>query len=169
MTNKPSVNSIALSSSQLRGVSPTREMIRHIRRNPTAITGLVIVIILLVVALLAPLISPYNPDKVDLDALLSSPSHSHWFGTDRLGRDILSRVIYGARISLLVGFVSQTFTLILGMLIGSISGYYGGKTDTFFMRLAEVMLAIPDVLLAIVILAVFGPGIFKVIIALYPE
>ncbi len=154
------------STPRLRGISPTREILSHLRRNPTAMIGMGIILVLLLFAILASVISPYDPDSVNLSSSLLSPSAKHIFGTDKLGRDVLSRVIYGARISLLVGFVSQFVTLVLGMFIGSVSGYFGGKTDTIFMRLAEIMLAIPDILLAIVILAVFGPGIFKVIIAL---
>src|SRR6195256_6453006 len=104
---------------------------RTASHNPLAATGLVLVIIFVIFALFAPWIAPQDPASIDLPARLALPSHAHWFGTDELGRDILSRIIYGARISMLVGSCVVLTSLALGLVIGSIAGYYGGRGDRF--------------------------------------
>ncbi|HEV3317154.1 MAG TPA: ABC transporter permease [Candidatus Angelobacter sp.] len=137
------------------------------RRNRLAAAGMVFVAIFILFALFAPWIAPKDPALLDLPSRLQPPSAIHWFGTDELGRDILSRVIYGARISLLVGGGVVAGSLLLGLIIGSIAGYYGGYTDKFFnVIIMNAFLSFPGILLAIAFVAFLGPGIFKLILAL---
>lgn len=137
------------------------------RRNVLAAAGMVMVAIFVVVALFAPWIAPHKPSDLDLPSRLQPPSASHWFGTDELGRDILSRVIYGAQISMLVGTSVVAGSLLLGLILGSIAGYYGGYTDKFFNAvLMNAFLSFPGILLAIAFVAFLGPGVFNLILAL---
>ncbi len=120
-----------------------------------------------VFALFAPWIAPQDPAFIHLPARLDAPSHAHWFGTDELGRDILSRIIYGARISMLVGSCVVLTSLTLGLIIGSIAGYYGGGIDRFVnVVLMNAFLSFPGILLAIAFVAFRGPGIFNLVLAL---
>ena len=137
------------------------------RRNRLAGAGMVLVSILVVFAIFAPWIAPQNPSAIDLSIRLQPPSAAHWFGTDELGRDILSRVIYGARISMLVGASVVAGSLLIGLVLGSIAGYYGGRIDRFFnVILMNAFLSFPGILLAIAFVAFLGPGIFNLILAL---
>jgi peptide/nickel transport system permease protein len=137
------------------------------RRNPLAALGVVLVLVFVVFALFAPWIAPRDPAFIDLQARLDSPSHAHWFGTDELGRDILSRIIYGARISMLVGGSVVLISLAIGLVIGSVAGYYGGGIDRFVnVILMNAFLSFPGILLAIAFVAFRGPGIFNLILAL---
>ncbi|HZS26283.1 MAG TPA: ABC transporter permease [Candidatus Angelobacter sp.] len=137
------------------------------RRNVLAAAGMVMVAIFVVIALFAPWIAPHKPSDIDLPSRLQPPSASHWFGTDELGRDILSRVIYGAQISMLVGTSVVAGSLLLGLILGSIAGYYGGYTDKFFNAvLMNAFLSFPGILLAIAFVAFLGPGVFNLILAL---
>ncbi len=142
---------------------------RRLRANPGAIVGFVLVGLFVVIALLAPLIAPEDPRAGDLSRLGGSccpgPSAEHWFGIDQQGRDELSRIIYGARFSLLIGVVSVAVGLSIGMILGSIAGYVGGVVDSVIMRLMDVMLSIPGFLLAIGIVAMLGPGLFQIMVA----
>jgi peptide/nickel transport system permease protein len=138
-----------------------------IRRNPLAATGLVLVALFLSLALLAPWLAPQDPAFIDLPARLQNASHAHWFGTDELGRDIFSRIIFGARISMLVGVSVVAGSLLLGLLFGSIAGFYGGAIDRFFnIVVMNAFLSFPGILLAIAFVAFLGPGIFNLILAL---
>src|SRR3981081_150070 len=140
---------------------------RTASHNPLAATGVVLVTIFVVFALFAPWIAPQDPASIDLPARLALPSHAHWFGTDELGRDILSRIIYGARISMLVGSCVVLTSLALGLVIGSIAGYYGGGIDRFVnVVVMNAFLSFPGILLAIAFVAFLGPGIFNLILAL---
>lgn len=137
------------------------------RRNLLASTGMVLVTVFIVFALFAPWIAPQNPSNIDLPSRLQPPSGAHWFGTDELGRDIFSRVIYGARISMLVGGSVVAGSLLLGLVLGSIAGYYGGMADKFFnVIVMNAFLSFPGILLAIAFVAFLGPGIFNLILAL---
>jgi len=137
------------------------------RHNPLAATGAVLVVIFVIFALFAPWIAPQDPASIDLPARLDSPSSAHWFGTDELGRDILSRVIYGARISMLVGSCVVLTSLALGLIIGSVAGYYGGGIDRFVnIVLMNAFLSFPGILIAIAFVAFRGPGIFNLVLAL---
>jgi peptide/nickel transport system permease protein len=140
---------------------------RAARFNPLATVGLCFITIFVLFALLAPLIAPYDPAFIDLPHRLAPPSAQHWFGTDELGRDILSRIIFGARISMLVGASVVTGSLLLGLVIGSLAGYYGGRVDRFVnVIVMNAFLSFPGFLLAIAFVAFVGPGIFNLILAL---
>ncbi|MDH5406774.1 MAG: ABC transporter permease [Candidatus Aminicenantes bacterium] len=136
------------------------------KKNRLALVGLIIVAGLLVVGLFAPFLSPYSVREQDLPNRLSQPSWKHPFGRDEFGRDILSRVIFGARVSLWVGLTVVTISAALGILLGSISGYYGGAVDEVIMRVIDILLAFPGILLAIAMAALLGPGLNNVIVAL---
>ena len=131
-----------------------------------AITGFVIIVGLLICALFAPWIAPYSPDAQNLDQDLEPPGAGHLFGQDDLGRDILSRLIWGARASMIVGFVGVSISMLIGVAIGSIAGYFGGTVDAVIMRVVDVLLAFPGILLAIAIAGILGPSLRNVIFAL---
>lgn len=135
-------------------------------RHRGAAAGLFVVSALLLVALFAPWISPSDPNAQDLDGGLSGFSTSHWLGQDKLGRDLLSRLVHGSRISVAVGLGTVSISLAIGLVAGALSGFFGGKVDHLFMRLADVLLAFPGILLAIAITAVLGPSLRNVLIAL---
>jgi peptide/nickel transport system permease protein len=148
-------------------ISFHRSIAVNARHNPLAAIGIVLVIVFVIFALLAPWVAPQDPAAIDLPSRLSPPSHLHWFGTDELGRDILSRTIYGARISMLVGASVVLASLALGLIIGSIAGYYGGGIDRFVnVVLMNAFLSFPGILIAIAFVAFRGPGIFNLVIAL---
>jgi peptide/nickel transport system permease protein len=135
--------------------------------NLLATVGVILVILLVILALFAPWIAPQDPAAIDLPNRLSSASHSHWLGTDELGRDILSRVVYGARISMFVGSCIVLTSLVLGLIVGSIAGYYGGWIDQFFnVVVMNAFLSFPGILIAIAFVAFRGPGIGNLVVAL---
>jgi peptide/nickel transport system permease protein len=137
------------------------------RHNRLAAAGCVLLAVFLVFALFAPWIAPEDPASNDLPSRLQPPSAAHWFGTDEFGRDILSRVIYGARVSLLVGASVVAGSLLIGLIIGSIAGYYGGVADRFLnVILMNAFLSFPGILLAIAFVAFRGPGVFNLVLAL---
>lgn len=139
----------------------------HVSKNPLAAAGLALVIGFVLCALLAPWIAPRDPAFIELPARLAGPSAAHWLGTDELGRDILSRLLYGARISLTVGASVVTASLFLGLIFGSLAGYYGGLVDRVFTVIVmNAFLAFPGFLLAIAFVAFLGPGLFNLILAL---
>ena len=146
-----------------------REAWSRLRRNPVAIIGFCLVVFFALVAVLAPLIAPYSPLQADLShctpAHCPGPSPAHWLGLDLNGRDELSRLIYGARYSLLIGFVSAASGLSIGLVLGSIAGYAGGFADSLIMRCMDIMLAIPGLLLAIGIVAMLGRGLWQIMVA----
>jgi peptide/nickel transport system permease protein len=146
--------------------SRTRATLETLLRNRLAVVGLVILALLILVAVFAPLIAPFGINDVDVVNRLQSPSWSHLFGTDELGRDVFSRVVIASRVSLRVGFVSVGIALGLGVPIGLVSGFYGGWTDAGLMRAMDVLFSFPAILLAIAILAVLGPGITSAMIAI---
>ena len=137
----------------------------RLRRNRGAEIGAVGLLLLIVVAIFAPVLTPYDPIEMTPRDRLQSPNPQHWLGTDIFGRDILTRLMYGARISLLVGVISVTISILIGVNLGLLAGYYGGRFDALTMRLIDVMLAFPGILLALAIVAVLGPGLFNVMIA----
>jgi peptide/nickel transport system permease protein len=148
-------------------LSRTKRLVRAARMNPLATIGTLLVALFVVLAVFAPLIAPQDPAAIDLPSRLAPPSAAHWFGTDELGRDILSRVIFGARISMLVGVSVVSFSLLLGLIIGSIAGYYGGRVDRFVnVVVMNAFLSFPGILLAIAFVAFLGPGILNLILAL---
>jgi peptide/nickel transport system permease protein len=139
----------------------------RLKRNPGAIVGFVLVLVFVLMAVFAPLLAPFDPRRQGLEGVLGTagPSLDHPFGLDQLGRDQLSRIIFGARFSLLIGVVSVAVGLSVGLVLGSIAGYIGGFVDTVIMRLMDVMLSIPGLLLAIGIVAMLGPGLTQIMIA----
>jgi len=140
---------------------------RLARHNPLAVIGVALVVVFLIGALFAPWISPQDPAHIDLPNRLDPPSARHFFGTDELGRDILSRTIWGARISMFVGSSVVAGSLFLGLIIGSIAGYYGGRIDRFVnIILMNAFLSFPGILIAIAFVAFRGPGIFNLVLAL---
>jgi peptide/nickel transport system permease protein len=142
-------------------------MWRAARHNPLATIGVVLVAMFVCCALFAPWIAPQDPAHLDLPSRLAAPSAAHWFGTDELGRDIVSRVIFGARISMLVGASVVACSLVLGLIVGSIAGYYGGRVDRFVnVIVMNAFLSFPGILLAIAFVAFLGPGVFNLILAL---
>jgi peptide/nickel transport system permease protein len=135
-------------------------------KNKLALVGAAIVVGLIFMAIFAEYIAPYDPLEQNIIMKLKPPSKAHWFGQDPLGRDMLSRIIYGSRISLKVGIATVTISLTVGLIIGSISGYYGGFVDDLFMRIVDILMAFPGILLAIAMVAVLGPDLNHVILAL---
>jgi len=135
--------------------------------NLLATAGVVLVAVFVLCAIFAPWIVPYDPARIDLPARLMGPSPAHWFGTDELGRDVLARIVYGARISMLVGSCVVAASLTLGLIFGSIAGYYGGVTDRVLnVVVMNAFMSFPGILLAIAFVAFLGPGIFNLIFAL---
>lgn len=136
------------------------------RKNSLAVAGGIIVVALLFVAIVAPLISPYNPDDIDRRHVLDAPDVHHPLGTDDLGRDVLSRMIWGSRISLAVGFVAVGIATLIGMILGAFSGYYGGWVDRIIMRFIDIMLAIPTFFLILAVIAFVGSSIWNIMIVI---
>jgi len=139
---------------------------RALRKNPLALVGLIIVMALLLIAALAPLIAPFDPLAQNLAQRLRPPSATHWFGTDSLGRDIFSRIVHGARITLAIVVLVVISVGPVGLLIGTVAGYFGGWVETFLMRVTDVFLAFPRLVLALAFVAVLGPGIENAVIAI---
>lgn len=138
---------------------------RRLRRNKLAMVGIVILVILVACALFADLLAPYALDTQDLMNTFQLPSREHIFGTDEYGRDIYSRCIYGARISLIIGFIAVGFAIVAGVILGSIAGYFGSHVDNAVMRVMDVLMSIPQMLLAISISAALGSGLFNLMLA----
>lgn len=143
-----------------------RIILRRIHKNPLTVAGAVAVTVLAFAALMAPVISPYQPTDLDIDNILSPPSRAHIFGTDDLGRDVFSRMLYGSRVSLSVGLVAVSIAVLIGVSIGSIAGYFGGKTDAALMRFVDVMLTFPTLFLILAVIAVVGPGIYTIMVVI---
>ena len=135
-------------------------------KNKFALTGLIIISLLIVAALFAPIISPYTPSEQNVFERLQAPSLTHIFGTDDLGRDVFTRMVFGARISLAVGFISVFIILVIGTFLGIISGYYGGKTDYIIMRFTDIVLCFPTFFLIILVIAFIEPNIYNVMIVI---
>lgn len=149
-----------------RGASPTAEVWRRFRRNRLGLVGLVIVMVLVLVALMAPLLAPEDPASQSLIFSREPPSREHLLGTDEFGRDILSRLIYGTRITLVVSVSSVLVGVLIGGVLGTIAGYLGGVVDGIIMRIMDLLLAFPYLLLAIIIVSALGPGLTNTIIAI---
>lgn len=139
---------------------------RFIRRNPTGIAAAVAIFAMAVVAALAPWVAPYDPLANDFTSMFSPPGPKHWLGTDAFGRDVLSRLIYGARTALLVGFAASLSGATLGAAIGVVSAYFGGGTDILIQRLSDILLSFPIIILALAIVAILGSGMFNLTAAI---
>lgn len=140
------------------------EMLRQFLKNRGAVFGAVVLALWTVIAVFAPFVAPYDPLEIDFIGR-TAPSPDHFFGTDRLGRDVLSRVLFGARVSLAIGIVSVTIGLTFGTLLGLVAGFYGGRVETVLMRFTDALLAFPGILLALVVIAALGPSLLNVMIA----
>lgn len=145
---------------------PFKEAFKRLLRNKLAIVGMVIVILIILVAIFAPILAPFGYDDQDYMSILQGPSAAHWLGTDNFGRDILSRLIYGSRVSIPVGFICSAFSLVFGCGLGVIAAFYGGVVEEVIMRIMDVLSAIPAMLFAIAVLAALGNGTDKLIIAI---
>mgnify|MGYP001609359270 CR=1 FL=1 len=139
---------------------------RRLRGNRLAMAGLVVVLALVVVAVFAPLLAPYDPVFQDYSSILATPGKQFWLGTDNLGRDALSRLIHGARVSLSVGVFTQVIILAIGLPIGAIAAFAGGRVDNLMMRFVDIVYGFPDLLLIILLRAVFGGSIFMIFLAI---
>lgn len=142
------------------------EFVNSFKRNKTAVLGAVTVLILVLIAVFAPLIAPHDPYLVNLDIQLHKPTTQYLLGTDVYGRDVLSRIIYGSRISLVIGLIPTIISTIIGIILGLISGFYGKKIDYAIMRLADIVLAFPSLLLAMVVMYTLGASLLNIFIAL---
>jgi peptide/nickel transport system permease protein len=139
---------------------------KRFRGNRFAVAGGIVVLVLFVISFLAPYITPYNPTTIDAYHVLLPPSAEHWMGTDELGRDVFTRVVYGARISLLVGFVAVGIYIVIGTLIGLVSGFYGSWIDSALMRFVDIMLCFPTFFLILAVIAMIGPSIWLIMIVI---
>jgi peptide/nickel transport system permease protein len=142
------------------------KLLRRITKHNLALVGLIILVPMFLCAVLAPLISPHDPVEPDLKNILTGPTWSHPFGTDTLGRDVFSRVIYGSRISLLVGFVSVGIATLIGIMIGAVSGYSGGILDELIMRFVDLMMCFPTFFLILAVIALLEPSIWNIMIVI---
>ena len=134
--------------------------------NSLALAGLIIITTVLLAAILAPIISPYDPNFIDIESILIAPSYSHIMGTDGLGRDVFSRMLYGAQISLLVGFVAVGISTGIGIILGSIAGFYRGWVDSLIMRIVDIVLSIPSFFLILAVIAFLTPSIWNIMIVI---
>jgi len=139
---------------------------RRLSKNPSAVIGFVVAVLLTLMAIFAPLIAPYPYQKQDLMHIREAPSLQHIMGTDQLGRDVFSRIVWGSRFSLSIGFLAVLFSSSIGMLLGAVAGYFGGLIDDIIMRLIDILQSIPGILLAIAVSVVLGPGFFNTLLAL---
>jgi len=139
---------------------------KRFSKNRLAVIGAATVACLMVISLLAPFISPYDPTAIDVHNVLSSPGRAHLLGTDELGRDVLSRMVWGSRISLKVGFVAVGVAISIGIIIGAIAGFYGGKADAVLMRFVDIMLAFPTFFLILAVIAILEPSIFTIMMVI---
>lgn len=161
-----SMNEAAVLSNGRKRISQKQMVWRNFVHHRMAILGGVIVSIFVLCAIFAPWVAPHDPFKISLQRVLQPPSFEHPLGTDQLGRDMLSRIIYGARVSLTIGLVAVAIGVLGGVPAGAIAGFYGGKADLIFQRAMDVLLALPGILLALVVIAVLGVGLFNTMIAI---
>lgn len=146
--------------------TPRQVMWRRFRHNPMCLVGISLVLLLILIAIFGPLIAPNDPVLVNTPDRFTPPGREYWFGTDEFGRDIFSRILYGGRIAVQVGLVSVTVAFVGGIVLGLVSGYYGGIVDTILSRLLEIWLSFPDILFVIAVVAILGPSLNTVILAL---
>jgi peptide/nickel transport system permease protein len=143
-----------------------RSLLKQALVNPLALAGFIIISLIFIFAIFAPVFAPYDPNAIDVKAILLAPSSTHWMGTDGLGRDVLSRMLFGGRISLLVGIVAVGIATAIGIFLGAIAGYYRGWVDTVIMRLVDVMLSIPTFFLILAVIAFLTPSIWNIMIVI---
>lgn len=157
---------LGLSAEDIKASNLYRDAWRRLKKNKAAIVSLAAIVLIVLVAVFAPFVAPYEPYAQDLTKICEPPSAEHWCGTDSLGRDVLSRIIFGSRISLLVGVVCEAICVPIGVILGSVAGYYGGKVDMVISRLIEIIASFPFILFAVAVMFVLGPGIMNVFIAI---
>ncbi len=146
--------------------SQTKAFWRYFKRNRLAIGGLITIILIFLIAIFAFLLAPYDPGKTDVSKKLKPPSLEHFLGTDQLGRDVFSRMLFGSRISLSVGFVAVAISIFIGILVGAIAGYYGRWVDSILMRFVDIMLCFPSFFLILTVVALLGPSLFNVMVVI---
>lgn len=168
ITEKKQINKNGEQSSATQStvIGPWKIMWKRLRRNKLAMLGLIVIIIMSLAAIFAPFLTPYGRDQVNLINSNAKPDSTHLLGTDSLGRDVLTRLLYGARISLTVGFVSTGLRIIIGVLLGGIAGYYGKTVDSVIMRIADVFACLPFLPIAITIVAMLKPSIYNMMLVL---
>ncbi|MFB3885544.1 MAG: ABC transporter permease [Thermodesulfobacteriota bacterium] len=147
-------------------VSRQKTFWHYFRKRRMAVGGLALIIVIFLVAGLASFLAPYDPGKTEVSVKLKPPSSLYYLGTDQLGRDVFSRMLYGSRISLSVGFVAVGISIFLGILVGAIAGYYGGWTDSLLMRFVDTMLCFPSFFLILTVVALLGPSIFNIMVVI---
>jgi peptide/nickel transport system permease protein len=151
---------------EIEAISPWKDSLKQLRKNRFAMVGMIIILFFIILGLVAPLLTPYTYEEQDLVNRLQPPSGEHWMGTDDLGRDIFTRIAYGARVSLQVGFFAVTGALIFGTLLGIIAGYFGRWVDMIISRIFDILLAFPSILLAIAVVAILGASLQNALIAI---
>ena len=156
----------AVLSGEMEYSSYYKDSFKRLKKNKMAMVCLVVIIALIILAVFAPFFAPYDPNLQDYAAILQKPSAAHPFGTDEYGRDILSRIIYGTRISLSVGILAQLIATVIGVTLGALAAYYGGWVDTLISRIMEIFAAFPDLIFAMGIMFVLGPGMKNIFVAL---
>ena len=139
---------------------------RHFKKNRLGVGGLVIIVIVFFIAIFAPFLSLYDPGKTDVSLKLKPPSSQHYLGTDQLGRDVFSRMLYGSQISLSVGFVAVGISILIGIMVGAMAGYKGGWVDSLLMRFVDIMLSFPSFFLILTVVAILRPNIYNVMIVI---
>ena len=149
-----------------RGTSLWRDALHRLIQNRLAVVGACVLAVMVALALATPWIAPYAYDAQDLELGASSPSRAHWFGTDRLGRDLLTRTLHGGRISLMVGFAATAVSLLVGVVYGATAGYLGGRTDAIMMRLVDILYALPFTIFVIILMVLFGRNIVLLFVAI---
>jgi peptide/nickel transport system permease protein len=155
-----------IDTDEIEAISPWKDSFKQLRKNRFAMVGLFIILFFIILGLVAPLLTPYTYEEQSLVNRLSPPSSEHWLGTDDLGRDIFTRIAYGARVSLQVGFFAVSGALIFGTLLGIIAGYFGRWIDMIISRIFDILLAFPSILLAIAIVAILGPSLENALVAI---
>lgn len=146
--------------------SPARQVVRRFMRNKLAMIGLIVLLIITLMAVFAPLVTQHPPNQIDLRARSQPPSLTHWFGTDRTGRDVYTRTVYAGRISLLVGVLAVSISVVVALVLGACAGFFGGKVDTIIMRFTDVMMTFPPVVIFVAVAAAAGPGLRNTILVI---
>lgn len=167
VSDKASTKAMAVRAREVERIeTPTRRAMRYFLKHRLAVLGSVIMLVISLAAVFAPFIDRYEPSAINLRDTNEPPSWDHWFGTDRLGRDIWSRTIHGGRVSLAVGLLATLISTAIGILLGAAAGYYGGWIDNLIMRFTDVMMTFPPIIIILVLVSVVGPGLWNVILIL---
>jgi len=163
---KKIIDKLGLTREEIKASTLYKDAWKRLKKNKLALFAFAAIVVIIIIAIFAPLIAPYAPETIDLKNMNNGPMEGHLLGTDSLGRDLLSRIIYGSRVSLLVGIITECIAVPLGVVLGAFAGYYGGKTDAVISRIIETMASFPFILFAMVLMYVFGKGLVAVFIAL---